>query len=148
MFWFSKCKGTAFFLISKIFLLFSLLVNGSRGVCIFSFGLGSPHRSGSGALVVVACVPVVVVALVLVFRLWWSLRHPVATALVARVPVFGGGRSCSGCILCYFANLGKMGSAPTHPRTHAHTYTHTRAIIFSPEIFRLCTEIFSPEIFR
>ena len=78
----------------------------------------------------------VVVAPALVLLLWWSL-------------VFGGGRSGggrSGCSLCYFANVSKMGSAPTyaptHPRTHIRTYTHTRAIIFRRAIFRLCTEIF------
>ena len=70
---------------------------------------------GGAALVVVVCVPVVVVALVLVFL-----------------------RSGSGCILCYFADLGKMGAhAHTRIYTHIHTHTRIRAIIFRPAIFRL-----------
>ena len=50
--------------------------------------------------------------------------------VVACGPVFGGGRSGggrSGCILYYFANVSKMGSAPTHPRTHAPTRAHIHA---------------------
>ena len=45
------------------------------------------------------------------------------------VPVFAGGRSgrlCSvrlWCILFYFANLGKIGSARTYTHTHIHAYT-------------------------
>ena len=60
----------------------------------------------------------VVVAPALVLLLWWSL-------------VFGGGRSgaCvpsgSGRSLYYFANLGKIGSAPTYAPTHPHTHIHT-----------------------
>ena len=47
--------------------------------------------------------------------------------------VFAGGRSgrCvpsgSGCILYYFANLGKIGSARTHAPTYAPTYARTYA---------------------
>ena len=98
-------------------------------------------RSGSAALVVVACVPVVVVAPVLVFGgAALVVVACVPVVVVALVLVFL--RSGSGCILHDFAEVRKMGSA------RIYTHTHTRAIIFRPAIFRLCTEIFSPEIFR
>ena len=54
-----------------------------------------------------------------------------ALVVVACVPAFAGGRSgrCvpsgSGRILYYFANVSKMGSAPTYAHTHAPTYAHT-----------------------
>ena len=68
-------------IIPKKFNFFLLLAVRSRGVCTFYFDL----CSGSGALVVVACVPALVVAPVLVFLRsgFQSLRLPVAPALVA-----------------------------------------------------------------
>ena len=50
----------------------------------------------------------------------WSLVFGGAAlvSVVALVLVF----LCSGCILYYFANVSKMGSAPTHPRAYAHAY--------------------------
>ena len=59
----------------------------------------------------------VVVAPALVLLLWWSLVF--LCSLVLRLWSLCSG---SGCILYYFANLGKMGSA----RTYAPTYAHTR----------------------
>ena len=64
-------------------------------------------------------VPVVL----LVFRLWclwWSLRSCVRWWSLWSL------RSGSGCILCYFANLGKMGSTYAHTRIYAYTRIHAQ----------------------
>ena len=82
----------------------------------------------------------VVVAPALVLLLWWSLRS--FALVVALVAVFRPDLVAACAILLTSAKQG------AHAHTRAHTYTHTRAIIFRPAIFRLCTEIFSTEIFR
>ena len=63
----------------------------------------------------------VVVAPALVLLLWWSLVF--LCSLVLRLWSLCSG---SGCILCYFANLGKMGSAHIHAHTYAHTHIHAQ----------------------
>ena len=63
----------------------------------------------------------VVVAPALVLLLWWSLVF--LCSLVLRLWSLCSG---SGCILCYFANLGKTGIARTYAPTYAPTYAHTR----------------------
>ena len=66
----------------------------------------------------------VVVAPALVLLLWWSLVFLCSEQLSFRWWSLWALCSGSGCILCYFANLGKMGSAPTYAPTHPHTHIH------------------------
>ena len=133
-----------FFLNSQnFFYFFPLLAVGSRGICIFYFGL----RSGSGACVRWWS---------LVFLLWWSLRHPVAPALVVvACALRSGPGACVPCrCLCssrlrhpvrpalvassaILLMLARWERTHAHPRTHAPTYIyahprthiHTRAYI-------------------
>ena len=65
----------------------------------------------------------VVVAPALVLLLWWSLVFPCSELLSFRWWSLWCLCSGSGRILYYFANVSKMGSAPTYAQ-----YTHTRAI--------------------
>ena len=92
-------------------------------------------------------VPVVVApALVLVVLLVFLCS--VVVALVAAFPRSGRCVPAPVASCTILLMLARWGAHPhTHPRTHIRTYTHSRAIIFRPAIFRLCTEIFSPEIF-
>ena len=62
----------------------------------------------------------VVVAPALVLLLWWSLRSCVRWWSLWSLC------SGSGRILYYFANLGKIGSAPTYAPTYAHIRIHAQ----------------------
>ena len=79
----------------------------------------------------IGCACAGALALVALSLLWLCSGYGAALLVVACVPVFGGAALVSvvvalvavflrsGCILCYFANLGKMG---VHTHTRAHAY--------------------------
>lgn len=124
------CKGTAQ-IVKKNFICYCFL--------IFFFVLGARAlvRSLWSRSRSCGCAPA------MVLPSWWSLVFLCSVVLLSF-------RWWSLWSLCSFALVASCAILLTsakweYIRTHAHT--HTRAIIFRPAIFSLCTGIFSPEIF-